>query len=45
VTDDAWWLDVVGPWRWPAFRLVGLALMNVALAAGIAVGYTPPVPG
>lgn len=33
------------PWRWPSWRLVGLAVFNVAIAAGIATGWTPPVVG
>ena len=30
------------PWRWPAYRLIGMSLLNGALAAGIATGWTPP---
>ena len=29
------------PWLWPAHRFVGLAILNVAVAAGIAIGYDP----
>lgn len=31
----------IRPWRWPAHRFVGLAVMNVAVAVGIAIGYHP----
>ncbi|MCU1690112.1 MAG: hypothetical protein JWN61_1899 [Pseudonocardiales bacterium] len=34
------WRDLaVPPWAWPADRLMGLALLNVAIAAGVLVGY------
>lgn len=29
------------PWRWPAQRFLGLAVLNLAVAAGIAVGFDP----
>lgn len=29
------------PWRWPAHRFVGLTVLNLAIAAGIAVGFEP----
>lgn len=29
------------PWRWPAYRLVGFALLNAAVAAGVAAGFHP----
>ena len=29
------------PWRWSAARLPGFALVNVAVAAGIAAGFDP----
>ncbi|HJV09600.1 MAG TPA: hypothetical protein VJ653_07955 [Acidimicrobiales bacterium] len=29
------------PWRWPAGRLAAYALVNVAVAAGIATGFDP----
>ncbi len=29
------------PWRWSAARLAGYALVNLAVAAGIAAGFTP----
>ncbi len=32
---------VLLPWRWPAYRFLGFALMNAAIAAGIIVGFTP----
>lgn len=35
----------VAPWQWPAYRLWGFAVLNFAIAAGIAVGYSPPSPG
>jgi hypothetical protein len=35
------WRTVVDPRRWPAHRLVGLAILNGAVAAGIAVGFEP----
>jgi hypothetical protein len=44
--DDALsWATIVGPWRWPAFRLAGFSVLNLAVALGIAVGYHPHVPG
>jgi hypothetical protein len=30
----------VNPWRWPLHRLIGFAVLNAAVAAGIAVGFT-----
>lgn len=35
----------LAPWRWPAFRLVGFALLNAAIAAGILTGWHPPTLG
>jgi hypothetical protein len=32
------------PWRWSAARLGGFALLNMALAAGIAAGFVPRPP-
>ncbi|GAC1369536.1 MAG: hypothetical protein NVSMB32_14330 [Actinomycetota bacterium] len=29
------------PWRWPAYRLVGLAILNAAVAVGVAIGFHP----
>jgi hypothetical protein len=29
------------PWRWPATRWVGFAVLNAAIAAGVAVGFDP----
>ena len=29
------------PWRWSAARLLGFALVNVAIATGIAAGFDP----
>jgi hypothetical protein len=29
------------PWRWPTVRLVGFALLNSAIAAGVAIGFQP----
>lgn len=29
------------PWRWPAHRLVGFAVLNAAIAAGVAFGFDP----
>jgi len=29
------------PWRWPAHRLVGFAVLNAAVAAGVAIGFDP----
>jgi hypothetical protein len=37
--------ESVAPWQWPADRLAAFAAMNVAIAAGIAVAYAPPIPG
>ena len=39
------WTDAFAPWRWPPYRLVGFAVMNIALAAGIALAWDPPVLG
>lgn len=36
---------LVAPWRWDASRLAALALLNVAVAAGIDVGFHPPGAG
>jgi hypothetical protein len=33
------------PWRWPATRLAGAAVLNASIAIGIAAGFTPGVPG
>lgn len=33
--------DALTPWRWDAMRLAALALLNVAIACGIDVGYSP----
>jgi hypothetical protein len=33
------------PWRWPVYRLVAFAVLNTAIAAGIATGWHPPVIG
>lgn len=33
------------PWRWSASRLAGFALVNAAVATGVAAGFTPKVPG
>jgi len=33
------------PWRWPAYRLLGFALLNTAIAAGILTGWRPPTLG
>ena len=35
------WRMSVDPRRWPTHRLVGLAVLNGAVAAGIAVGFNP----
>jgi hypothetical protein len=35
------WRAVVDPRRWPVQRFVGLAVLNGAVAAGIAVGFNP----
>ena len=39
------WERAFVPWTWPTFRLIGFAVLNFAIAAGIAVGFSPPVPG
>jgi hypothetical protein len=33
------------PWRWPAERLGGLAIINAGIAAGIGCGFRPGVAG
>ena len=36
------WRNVlVPPWRWAVHRLVGFAVLNLALAFGIATSFTP----
>jgi hypothetical protein len=35
----------IAPWDWPTHRLVAFGLMNLAIAAGIVVGFSPPLPG
>lgn len=37
--DDRIWQ---WPWHWPSDRFVGFALLNMALALGIAIGFRPP---
>lgn len=32
---------VSAPWRWPAYRLVGFAILNAAVAVGVAIGFQP----
>jgi hypothetical protein len=39
VTALAW------PWTWPAARWAGFAVLNGAVAAGVATGWHPPVVG
>ena len=29
------------PWRWPAYRLAGFALLDAAVAVGIGLGFDP----
>lgn len=36
--DDA---VMAPPWRWAAYRLVGFALLNAAIATGIGLGFDP----
>jgi hypothetical protein len=33
------------PWTWPAWRWLGFAVLNGAVAAGVATGWHPPVVG
>lgn len=33
------------PWRWPAERLVGLAIINAGIALGIAIAFRPGAAG
>lgn len=33
--------EVLTPWRWSTARLLGFAVLNAALAAGIGAGFTP----
>jgi hypothetical protein len=35
------WRTSIDPRQWPTHRLVGLAILNGAVAAGIAVGFEP----
>lgn len=37
--------DALVPWRWSVLRLLGYALLNASVAAGVAVGVTPKVLG
>ncbi|MDT4941801.1 MAG: hypothetical protein QOJ34_1890 [Pseudonocardiales bacterium] len=39
VAAGFWRRALVPPWRWPAARWVDFALLNVAIAGGVAVGY------
>lgn len=32
---------IAPPWKWPVYRLVGFALLNAAIAVGIAVSFRP----
>lgn len=34
-------VETFAPWRWSAARLGGYAVVNIAVAAGIAAGFTP----
>ncbi len=36
---EAGWRTIIDPRRWPTQRFVGLAVLNGAVAAGIAVGF------
>lgn len=36
-----WIAERLLPWRWSLGRLLGFALLNAAVAAGIAVGFAP----
>ena len=38
-----WIAERLLPWRWSLGRLLGFALLNAAVAAGIAVGFDPQV--
>jgi len=42
-SDSAWARigESFAPWRWSPARLVGFAVVNVAVATGIAVGFDP----
>ena len=42
--ETAAWRAILDPRDWPVQRLVGLALLNGAVAAGIAVGFEPSNP-
>ncbi|MCW2572100.1 MAG: hypothetical protein JWO88_2158 [Frankiales bacterium] len=36
------WIELLAPpWRWPASRLVAFAILNAAIAGGIAVSFHP----
>ena len=32
---------LAAPWRWPTHRFVGLTVLNLAIAAGIVLGFEP----
>jgi hypothetical protein len=39
-TAGFWRRVLLPPWRWPAARWIDFALLNVAIAVGVAVGYS-----
>jgi hypothetical protein len=39
-----WRQALTPPWRWPASRLVGFAVLNLAIAAGIALTFRSGLP-
>jgi hypothetical protein len=41
VGHGGWRNVLVPPWRWAVHRLVGFAVLNLALAFGIATSFTP----
>jgi hypothetical protein len=38
-TTGFWRRTLLPPWRWPAVKWIDFASLNVAIAAGAAVGY------
>jgi hypothetical protein len=39
--NSIWAGALVPPWRWDSERLLGFVLLNLAIALGIGIGFTP----